>query len=1088
MSLHLRNKNEILRNIDLFIHDRFAQADEIMYPIIKYQKKCSFNSNDKRRKYNNGDTSIIMEDERMETIVKFLSQFSKKKRVKSEICFIVYIFQNIMRDNKSIFELIFQTPKVLFTIEETNVIVDVIHAVTERNSFMLKNVISNLTSPRAAEAPAVNSGRYNEIMSILKEKNFEKYKDFTISEFFNLIYRDLEAHPEISNNVALFLKTKGMTIQELKDQNPKNCTSRSEELIMMTSFSLYTFNDVDKFINLNKFCYCYPDIASLLISNKGGLFELNEANITERDKQAIGDKLGRYFNKNLETLQDDINDMNNTIKRYLQVEKDILIDAKYYQNDKIVTTDWKDFFKFMLTSFPKLISAYNIKVIYDSSSNTLFELLGLYGYICLDDDITEMTNSSGTFFQTAQYCTGQLLDVFDELKKINIENSTLWDKLKTTSIKNKKLEDLLKIIENTCIHGVGLAFLKYYLDAYESSLRFVEIEKTKIRNKSNENQNVKVKPIPDDVEDPSIVDDLFQLAPFVIKAPESLYKAINIKYLTCISYDQTADRLLRFNPLNRHYIVFGFDENNNQVKLMFLERHYQEKDEYQSIQDYFIEGFSATSYRIVNYHSLTIAQANAIKETYELSADKIKNMLDLIRIPLTFHKQRKHTFKVFADYTLNMCQLMSTTEVNDKYKELAKLSKTKFYDFMTLEESSLIPKYMTVIKLDSSSASVKAYKDAHMWNSKFKANSVNTGEPYNQNEYYVDSLQNMLMLPYVLENNKAIVKTPYSSKDITKQFQIAKLLAKMLVNDTLNKVHIPSFSGNIGANVEQFNYFETYYHSVFGQASVFRKVIFSDSEVIDGVSVVNARTLSEANKKTLKRSLFMFLCFYYHYLPSDSNFYDEAMSAYKSSRYTLKTAITTTNLKELQQAWSIMLSDIIVSVCKEGCNLLGVEYHFTELSKEYYLLVDILNTYKGKNGINYLLNTNAQGDAVYEAANLKNLEVMTDVLNKKFSYYKHEDLKLNSKIKKNDFSYYETIPRAQEYLAKIALIEEHKTRMTNLMIFEKILRFVNLDERGKSYFDRSVQPLMNDFASQDRISNKQAIDLVVDIYNNHIWD
>lgn len=1094
MSLQLSNLESILYNVDMFCENGFEQSHEDIYPIIEQNKKCSFNTNDRRRKFKNGHIGIVMNDEIMVKIVNFVSTFSKKPKSKTDICFIIYLFQNITQNNTSIFDISTKYMQNTLTNEDKIIIKNIINSVLEKSSINLKTHLHNLVkkdkehaAPLIQQKRKIVYKRNNQILSILKEGNYKKYNEFTISEFFELIYQDLNKYPDVYNNIENFLKTKGMTMDELKNQNPQNCSNRGEELIMMTSFSLYKFNDIDRFVNIHKFCYCYPDIASLLISNKGGLFELNEANITNADKKMVGDNLGRYFNKNLEVLIDDINDLNNTIKHiYIDIEKDILKDSNFYHNDKLVVKDWKEFFNFMLLSFPNLLSVYNIKLIYDSSSNTLFELLGLYGYVCLDDDLSEMTNNSGTFFQTAQYCTGQLLYVFDKLKSIKAQNSSLWDKLQNTTIQNKTLKDLLKMIESTCIHGVGTAFLKFYMNAYESSLYFANIEKEKM-NKDKIKQNSRVKPLPDDIEAHSIIDNIFQLAPFLIKAPTELYNTTKIKYLTCVSYDKTNKQLLTQNPLNKSYFVFGFTKNGDFIKIMYLHSHsYKEYKDYKSIENYFIST-STSTFTIKFYEGLTSIQLTSLQNVYMNNQNKSKNILDLIRIPHTFHKQRKHTFKVFADYTLNICQLMAA-ETTSKYIELAKLSKAKFYDIMSLEESSLIPKYMTVMKLDKPSLSIEIYKNAHMWNAKFEANTVNNGSPYNNNDYYVDSLQNILMLPYVYENNEAVVKTPYTNKDITKQYQIAQLLAKMLSNNTLNKVFIATGDDDIKSKIEQFQYFESYFASVHGQESEFRKNIFSDYQV-DGVTIVTLNSdPSQAYFQNMKKTLFIFMCFYHYYLPEYRSFYRRATMIYKTSIASIKNAINASSLKVLQTTWANMLHDLIVSVCFEGCTITGIQYHFTELSKEYFLLRDIANTYKRQNGVDFVLNKRGTDDNMYNSEKLQNLIVMVKTLNEKFSYYNHEDLKLSNTIKKNDFSYYETIPRAQEYLTKIALIEEHAIRMNDFMIFEKLCKVINLDTRGKTFFKNNFQPIMTQFINRNIIDSMRLTQLISELESNYIWN
>ena len=116
-------------------------------------------------------------------------------------------------------------------------------------------------------------------------------------------------------------------------------------------------------------------------------------------------------------------------------------------------------------------------------------------------------------------------------------------------------------------------------------------------------------------------------------------------------------------------------------------------------------------------------------------------------------------------------------------------------------------------------------------------------------------------------------------------------------------------------------------------------------------------------------------------------------------------------------------------VCYDVMKLPMMQYHFTELSKEFNLLKIIDAKYKAIRVPHV-----SESQQYYKFNDADNIAAMIDVLNEQFAYLKDSDFKLT--FNKDDVDYLENIPRAQEYLIKLGLLEKHNTRMMTISNLE----------------------------------------------------
>jgi len=95
----------------------------------------------------------------------------------------------------------------------------------------------------------------------------------------------------------------------------------------------------------------------------------------------------------------------------------------------------------------------------DEDKINFLNTIALVGTICLNDEVFSFSdNEKGLEFIKAQKAIEKFLSVLNERK-----DKKLWFSLK---LYGRSLEDIVKIIKDTCIHGIGRMFLEYYISVY----------------------------------------------------------------------------------------------------------------------------------------------------------------------------------------------------------------------------------------------------------------------------------------------------------------------------------------------------------------------------------------------------------------------------------------------------------------------------------------------------------------------------------------------------------------------------------------------------------------------------------------------
>lgn len=1120
--------------------------------------------------------------------------------------------------------------------------------------------------------------KYNEtlchVATVMNKIEKKEFGDFTIKDFFenpvftdwnettqsvyDTIFTNANQHKPLIDKLYIFLVDKKL-IQPIANANANANALTKKNAVQTTLQSLnarihcthgrhefsgdafedLAFTSIDSFVSYEGYCFSLIELASLIISKKG-LVVVDNVTFSKVFIKELINKIALYISTHADhpIVKYDIQGLKNSF--IVNFEKEFTTNSLQQKTLTLTVpgTDvtinlenpfykslqsqqsfeaWQDFYNKLINDYAAQIKLLGVRKVYEKSCNTIFEITGLLGYMCLADDISIFDND-GTYFFTSEYCKEQYKFLMNE----EIRNLDIAKDIASISFNNKTFKDLITELDSaSCIHGIGNSFLRYYIYAYEAgkeALPYVlndigGIFNNKVKRviidynefvmtvnsehaKANANANAKaeilaqinldispslnneeinnitqsirdninkiqkskldpllkiefqqnlqwylnefqdlfdheakrrtstkkLKPVLDDNKE--AVAKMFKMAPYIIEAPEQIKKATGIAYLTCVYMDKSLAKMLTTNPNNYSMLVFGYTENpNSSIKCMYLRSdkyanyvHYSDIENFFKITDDYVYDKNKDNMRVEGYE--TYHHGHIFKKYYS-DFNNVEDLYKLIQIPMRFHKQRIQTFKIFKDYCLNLCKMMDVNananpSNNTKHNKLANIATKPVYDFMTLEESKLIPRYMTVINANSK----------HMWNASFKQASQ---------DVFVDSLQNFITLPYVIEkdkggNIKAIIKSPFgNNKDLTAPYQISTLLAKLLIEED-DPYKGKDWTESI---LTQYYYFESYFKMVNEQDSTLRSYLFKniEDELVDYPNALNeaneiiakgkidtitiVKYFDEIKNIDLKvaimKRLQVFMGLFYmafHVYNCEYTYYKYAKKHYTSPEMDLInfvfSTITPSTMRSIKpkffNLYTNLLDDYVKTICYEGMAQQNMQYHFTELRKEYYLLASLKSKFPTQLPLEMTMN---EYNILTDKYHSKHKETLTkvlaeqeamiqmiDTLNETFSYYKYDDkydddLKLmqlfedEEKKTPNPNLHAESIPRAIEYLIKVRLVDAHKTRIYGaLHPFERIIELA---------FSGSIKKKLESF--KDDLGKKQAFITLLndglDIYN-----
>lgn len=285
-----------------------------------------------------------------------------------------------------------------------------------------------------------------------------------------------------------FLKSSNQNIQEmdkynylLNNCNPNRCTSvREDDDVMGTPFVEYNMGQINEIYNIDySYCFSIPYLTAALLGTRGRLAPVLKGALrytTLKHYDDLSMYMANYYMLNQDKIQEDIDSM---LGSFTESEKGILklfkfsdgkqvFEGKYTLSDKInikntnvnVKANYlllRDFFNFMLYDFDKQAALLGLADMYVKTNGLILDIIGYVGYICLSDNVTGGADVSD--FLSA----GPVLQKFLEFINVNKDTFTGLENFKSNG---DSLGQIIKDIPSTCIHGIGLRMLAFYLGCF----------------------------------------------------------------------------------------------------------------------------------------------------------------------------------------------------------------------------------------------------------------------------------------------------------------------------------------------------------------------------------------------------------------------------------------------------------------------------------------------------------------------------------------------------------------------------------------------------------------------------------------------
>ena len=573
-------------------------------------------------------------------------------------------------------------------------------------------------------------------------------------------------------------------------------------------FKEYTMDRIGEFIHIpGGHCYTASYLACATISNYGTL-ALPGINGSANNIERIINFISKYYSKP-ENRESQI-DFLSIFAKYTPMEWEIIQKYTIKNTNSNTKNKWASFkftnsnsgnsrtlakgfetfdekelkqlFTFMLHEFRDVQEDSIIMQAAFSTNNTVFDLIGLLGYICLSDDVSvtedKQTESS---FNISAHCIELFRNFMNETKKISLTPSlTLYGLLSGITLNGSKLADIVEATKNTCIHGIGRMFMSFYVCAYEATQRMVQRVKAKIETDDFDGRELFLKhsdyEAPDSETLLETLDNVFKLAPFIVPIPEEQNTLNGYMYATCVAYEGIKKK----HPLAKNYAIGIFKHNGARFQWATDVLSHELNRADLSINN--LNSFMNMSVReilsqklVVKQPSLDFTAATAYTELLKTYGSHLRHVLS---IPYQYQRERKVLFTTCVRHTLFVCKVLSDPKIN-KLSEKVTGYYNKICETCAVDEVMMTPtiaKYLTIVDQDTQQLG---------WNVNNVGNPVvNTTKFDRQNHHlYVGPLEGLINMRYTASkegNNAVVMASSGPMKNIRKAYEYGRLLGRVL--------------------------------------------------------------------------------------------------------------------------------------------------------------------------------------------------------------------------------------------------------------------------------------------------------------------
>jgi hypothetical protein len=620
-------------------------------------------------------------------------------------------------------------------------------------------------------------------------------------------------HPDIANEQPQQPPQKRALAALRMFLDTSKCTALQEDDdVLGRRFDAYTLQDLDSFVVLEGgFCFSCEYLGRLIVGNHGKLLGLKGAGAAALSEETIRytlvPSLSVYYARRPEARKADL-------QAFLDTYTGVARETVQHWIDTPPSTEKQlsQFFGFMLEQLADAIVEKGVDRVVDASGQLLMDLFALYGFTLYADEVTVWDNTCGKHFEISTYCTGVLLSCLEQLDHVMVAATKKQQRTSLAQLvramdagDDLHIESMLRALKDTCVHGVGNTFMRFYVRAIKALKRHAAFRLAPV-----------LIPVPAEIQ--KQLQQLQQLQ----QQQQQQQQQTDIAYLTCIPIDGTEHDP---NPLNMTYLVIGYSEEGEAHKLLQVQVQAFKSTgaspmltakDYMDMKHTVEEGLQL---RVTESANASVAEL-FIQHYMKGLQHPYSSLFPLLRIAHVFAKERKATFKAYADYALHVCRLRHASTPR---AGIAHLCAQKVMDMITLEEAS-VPAEQCIVLVGLAGGPKASILLG--WDERVKPADLER-----RDNVHLTTLDTLLSLNYTAGGR---VMLSERGVDVTDAYQSAKLLAKIVPTSAGAPLSKHPYAASHQQNRfaerlrDQFTYFENYYLNLFGTSSAFRQALFKD--------------------------------------------------------------------------------------------------------------------------------------------------------------------------------------------------------------------------------------------------------------------
>ena len=792
---------------------------------------------------------------------------------KPTVCFFTFLMQCIKRDQSILYDLCFdpinknvEIASNSFTSQYISKIIDLLMKFSKNNETsgkfafydhiksvmkievpdQIKNriksfkdmTVDDLETLPIIDLYVLEDDQGNKYPSIMETDDFMPKNIWDYLNTLNIPYL-LDYHTDTYDTLKSDLEKKKTIKKNLSTLNPVKCTVIQEDIYTLTPFKEFTLQNLNSYFQISGRCYTFEYIGDMMFASKG-IVDFNGAKVPKYLPQIFA----RYYTHG----KDDDGKLliNKFIEQYNALHESLKsnfasvspMPAKLTPSSDTLEKDVEDRVDYILNKLQGELANQTITKVIERTAGTIFDLFGLFGYTLISDYMYVQANNQerdGTeiTFEVSTKCAAKLTEMVENLIQLGINMQDL-------SVNEKTFKDLMSGIAETCIHGTGHQFMKFFILATVQKHAYVTKMKELIETLYNHDDE---KPIQDVVnmlgklgytkpgkfhDFPTLfafIDDVFKDPPFLIEAPSS-FKKFGYMYLTCFR-----DDLNHSNMLNTEYTVKAYTAQGEPLNICYI---LCRNCYVNSCKPDDLSCFNTHAYNVnksYNHEFLAFAGKQSAELTKVIESDNTL-LMKLVRIPYVFQRNRYELFDIYSEYVLNICKVCSDDK---KYEPLRKLYQHTSYDYIEMENIAFpMKKFCAIGKY------VENNVGKHIFEAGFNyEDPSNTSAP-------LDSIARLTYQPGDQPTDPPCVRFPINRQIITHEYQYYKLLSSMIYPDLhfdniFQVPEYPKYQQNRSVLklddaiiLNKCAFFEKYYHLVFGQSSQLRQILFSNIKLTIG--------------------------------------------------------------------------------------------------------------------------------------------------------------------------------------------------------------------------------------------------------------